>query len=136
MLWVCHVYGHCKYFSSFSAEIDFTHQILASEVDPRAERVNKQTLPQRGEIAKHTNASAIMNATSDATIDAKITPTRRPTLIPTRPVRRDKPARQKCNSFENHRVVGLITIAKSTRFEIHVRSSCLHQTICRHTNNQ
>ena len=136
MLWVCHVYGHFKYLSSFSAEMDFTHQMLASVADPRAERVNTQTLPQRGEIAKHTNASAIMNATSDATIDAKITPTRRPTRIPTRPVRRDKPARQKCDSFENYRVVDLITIAKSTRCEIHVRSSCFYQTICRHTDNQ
>ena len=36
VLWV---YGHYKYFYSYSAGIDFRRQILTSKVDPRTERV-------------------------------------------------------------------------------------------------
>ena len=39
MLWV---YGHYKYFDSFSAGIDFRRQNLTSKVDPRAVSVNTQ----------------------------------------------------------------------------------------------
>ena len=37
MLWV---YGHCKYFHSYSVGIDFSRQNLSTEVDPRAVSVN------------------------------------------------------------------------------------------------
>ena len=45
MLWV---YGHYKYFNSFSAGIDFRRQILTSKVDPRTEMV-KANLTKRPE---------------------------------------------------------------------------------------
>ena len=40
MLWV---YGQYKYVYSYSAGIDFSRQILTTEVDPRAVRVKHST---------------------------------------------------------------------------------------------
>ena len=55
MLWV---YGHFKYFLSYSAGIDFRRQTLASKVDPRAVRV--KTLSKPVFTTEHNNGNFLI----------------------------------------------------------------------------